>query len=394
MSGARAAAVRRRRVALADVARSAGVSVTTASIVLNKTSQPDRIGDDTRRRVEQIAAELGYVPNYHAQSMRRGASQTLAVCLNVRHEPNVELAPGEPNNIELAKTYFGHLIGGIETEARNAGYLTTIVGPDGTGDAVDRALLRLRQRQFDAVIVPCVLLNAEATERLAKQVAETRPSAGGPVVVVEPRVSTALPEVRFDDEEAGKLIADHLLKLGHRHLVWVGPENRPGDATERRLAGIRSRCGEAGATMEERYFSLERFFRRSTLIAQPAVACIADWIKEHRDAKGKGPLPKGTTAVIAYNDPVAIGVCQALTAAGISVPNDVSVAGFDNVEGALCTPPLTSVDHRLTHMGELAARLALGRIDDEATEDLGESHLCVAPTLAIRESTGPAPKAD
>src|SRR4051812_24957356 len=112
---------------LSDVARAAGVSLTTASMVLNRPKQPNRVSSACAQRVRSVADELGYIPNYHARSMKLGRAETIAVAMDVGAPP-ADRGPATVS--EFADGYFNQLLGGVELHLRSVGYQMSLVGPD------------------------------------------------------------------------------------------------------------------------------------------------------------------------------------------------------------------------------------------------------------------------
>lgn len=157
----------------------AGVSVTAASLVLNKKDHGTRVSDVCARRIREIAAEVGYVPNYHACSIKKGRSDTIAIALDlgIATEDGRFLTRGE-----LAKPYFGLMVGGIEEVMRSRGCMVTIVGPDASSRAPERALIDPR-RGRDVDVVRCEAAehraNGEADAKGRAQHAHAAGSLGG-----------------------------------------------------------------------------------------------------------------------------------------------------------------------------------------------------------------------
>lgn len=361
---------------LTQIAMKAGVSVTAASLVLNKKDHGTRVSDVCARRIREIAAEVGYVPNYHACSIKKGRSDTIAIALDlgIATEDGRFLTRGE-----LAKPYFGLMVGGIEEVMRSRGCMVTIVGPDASSRAPERALIGLRQRRFDGMIIMGTLVNMTESHLLEE-------SPEFPIVVTEPPVATHLTAVDYDERMAVALAVDHLAALGHKRLLWIAPSpryltgNRPvrGELLARRCAelGLHSEALEYVVPIDDHGF--EQYHG------------VADAAREAVARRLAGP--RSFTGVIAYNDITAVGVVDALTDAGLNVPRDVSVVGHDDFEGRQCRPRLTSVDHRLDEMGRMAAELLVRLIEDPSLEkELRGKTEFVEPRLSVRGSTGPAP---
>lgn len=354
---------------LSEVAKHAGVSLTTASIVLNPGKQACRISVACAQRVRAAAEELGYVPNYHAQSMKRGRAGAIAVTLDIG-------PPGQPSHSELGSSYFGTIIGAIELHARSLGFQTAIVGPDEKLRAPDRGYLGLRQRRFDGLIVPGIVVRPEATSFISDA-----PMA--PIVVVEYSGKTELPVVDWDEAAGLELAIRHLADLGHRELLFLGPQDGdPVTGPTSRETLFMAKAAEAGVR-----FAACRFDRRSSnyhvgTIADAAEDALRMYLREHK---------RTFTGVLAYNNVAAIGACGALLEAGLKIPADVSVVGVDDVEASFAIPRLTTVSHKLAEMGRRASELMMQMIEDkEAVAALRGKREVLMPDLVVRKSTGPA----
>jgi DNA-binding LacI/PurR family transcriptional regulator len=223
------------------------------------------------------------------------------------------------------------------------------------GSANERTRDGLRARHYNAAIVLCgPLLGLD--------------EPGVPVVAIEQSTVSHLPVVLWDEARAMELLLLHLAALGHQRIVWLGPE------TGALHADRGTRCAEVawahGLSAESC-----RFAPAGDVIAAARSAMTAHLQR-----------PRTWTAVVCFNDRVAIGAQQAVQAAGLTIPGDVSVVGIDDIEAALATPALTTVNHRLRDMGRRAGELAL-----ELAAGRSPSRIHVLdPELVVRGSTGRA----
>jgi DNA-binding LacI/PurR family transcriptional regulator len=350
---------------LSDVAKDAGVSLTTASLVLNRPKQPNRVSEACAQRVRAVAQRLGYIPNYHARSMKLGRAETIVVALDVGD------GDGDATVSELSDAYFNQLIGGIELHLRKVGYQLTIVGPDAFSRAPERGMMGVGQRRFDGMIVLGRVVDPARSKVLAQ-------GAEGPVVAIEYPHPTQFPVVDYDERHGVELAVKHLVELGHRDLLWVGSSRTWAASQETsreemfRSAAARLGARTASCTMDWRPGEVPN---ARPEMRERAEAAVAKYLRE----KGRS-----FTGVVAYNDPVGIGVCGALAAAGVRVPQDVSVVGFDDIEAAFCVPRLTTVSHRLSDMGRKAAERVMEMIGGAGLR--GERDV-VRPELVVRKST-------
>ncbi len=335
---------RRRRPTSADVASRAGVSRTTVSLVLN--DRGESIPETTRRRVFEAARELGYHPDHSARGLAGGRSQTLALVL--RQTP--EQVAGDAL---LAET-----LRGLATAARSASF-RVLVEPLGPGEATYGELVR--SGRADGAVVSGPLFD---DPELADLVAE-----GFPIVIQGHLPGASAPSVDIDNEASARLAVDHLLELGHRRIACITNAALTYTAAADRLAGYREALAAAGVPadpdlVDEGAFEAASGHRAMTRILQ----------------RGR------PEAVFVASDVVALGAIGALREAGLRVPDDVSVVGFDDVPlAAYFDPPLTSIRVPAHDLGLAAGNALLDRI---AGRDVPARTLL--PTeLIVRASTAP-----
>lgn len=358
----------RSAVTLRHVAAEAGVSVATASRVLNRGKFAERISEPCADRVRAVALRLGYRTNYLARSIKLGRSDAIGLALELG-EPGAARTPA----VLIGNSYYQSLIAGIEAGTYETTYGLSLIGPGNGVTALERGLRAIEERRLDALIV--VGFGLKPAQQQLLQGRERVP-----VVVIQPDATTKLPSVDFDDQAGVRLAVQHLAELGHRELLWVGP------ATSEDMAH---------AVQREQYFM--------TTVWDLGLRGASCRFEAHRQPAGNrlhelaeaalGPQlrkPHRATAVVCYNDLVAIGVLRALAHRGYRVPQRMSVVGFDNIEADVAVPPLTSVDHRLFELGRRACALALESANAPVAPDGPAPREVLAPRLAIRDSTGPA----
>jgi DNA-binding LacI/PurR family transcriptional regulator len=328
-----------RQASLADVAEVAGVSHMTVSRVINGTGP---VRPETRARVEAAIRRLDYRPNSAARALVTGRSGTLGV-------------------IALDSTLYGpaSTLYGIEKAARDAGYAITISSISRPQvQSISDAVETLRGQAVEGILVIAPHVSAgPALERTPRDVAMVAVSAGE---------STPMPVVTVDHHDGARRATEHLLALGHR-TVWhvAGPED----------------------WLEAR--SRERGWRETLAshgIEAPRVL-HGDWSPRSGYDIGRAlAAEREMTAVFVANDQMALGMLRAFAEAGIAVPRDVHVVGFDDVpEAAYFSPPLTTVRQDFTEVGRQAFELLMARLrgEDRPARQL------ITPELIVRESTGP-----
>jgi DNA-binding LacI/PurR family transcriptional regulator len=325
---------------MADVAGRAGVSVMTVSRVLNGFPG---VAEDTRQRVEEAVAALGYRANPAARVLAGGRSRTLGV-------------------IAVETQQFGpsHMLYGIEAAARRAGHVLSFVTMAPGADEIGATLDHLRAAHVEGVIV------IAPVRPVIDAVADL--DADLPLVVVGGDPSVRTSTVTIDQEAGARMATAHLLGLGHRTVHHVSGPADWIDATERQRAWAE--------TVEAHGAPPGRFVE-------------GDWTAQGGYAAGTQLAQDPTvTAVFAANDQTALGILRALHEHGRSVPDDVSVVGYDDIpEAAYLVPPLTTVRQDLGEVGRRGVELLLALVDGGPAQ----RHVMVAPELIVRASSAPPP---
>lgn len=327
---------------MAAVARLAGVSAPTVSKVLNGRAG---VALDTRRRVEAVLREHGY---------RRPEAVPPAAILEVAfHQLEGHLA------VEIMR--------GVEQVAREHELAVGFTEISGRDDARRGWTDQMLARRPVGVIV----VYSDYTVQQQAQLA----ASGIPLVALDPtgKPSHSTPSVGATNWSGGMSATEHLLGLGHRRIAIIcGPRDYL--CARARLDGYRAAMDGAGVPVDTSLVRSGRF-------------CVADGLVLGTELLS---LPNPPTAVFASNDLQAIGVYEAARRAGVAIPGDLSVVGFDDVEYAQwCGPALTTVRQPLADMGAAAARLVLALAGGQTT---AETRLELATTLIVRESTA-APSA-
>ncbi len=351
-------------VTLTDVAKAAGVSIATASMVLNPSSKTAKVSAERTQRVRVAAERLGYVANYHAQAMHLGRSETLGFALDYG------VAGQQADDEPMGVGYFHHLTMGIETQTHFVGYNLALIGPGVEERAVDRGVHQLQQRRLDALIVPAVL----SSVRLHKLIGE-QPDL--PIVLIEYDGASAFPVVHYDEAAGVRTAVEHLAELGHGELLWLGPSD-PGPLVR---AGMFDQAVRgAGVTGSRLTFTISEPRDHRSSIITAATAALMQRLRQ----------PRTFTGIVCYNDFTAVGAYAALLSAGISIPQQMSVVGFDDFFAAYIHPRLTTVSHMLVQMGRRAAELALEVAEGSAARTRLKGYRDVlVPELVRRDSTGP-----
>lgn len=312
----------RRRVTLADVAERAGLSVTAASLVLNR--QPGtRLSEEAHQRVLAAAEELGYRPNIAARALRTHKTATLAFISDV-----------------VATTRFaGGMIRGALDAAREHGHVLLIAETQGDKDVERQAIEAMLDRQVDGFVYA-----AMATRRLTVPAAVLTRAA----VLLNATSTDGLVSVLPADEQAAYQTATALLRAGHRRIALIGRNTlKERDPEQSLAAGPRLR-GVRRALSEYR-------------VRPVAAEHTEDWQPEHGyDVARQLLLGRPPTGIVCMNDRLAFGAYQAIAEAGLAVPDDVSVVSFDDDPiASWLRPGLTTAALPHEPMGRLAVELLL-----------------------------------
>ncbi|UVK41150.1 LacI family transcriptional regulator [Mesorhizobium sp. AR10] len=330
---------RTKEISIRDVARAAGVSVATASRAMSKTDYPVAAG--TRQQVIDAARALGFVPNAMARGLARSRSDSVGVV------------------IPSANAYYAAMMSGIEA-ATHAQGLTMLLGltngDEGRREAYITAFL---ERRVDGILV-C----AAAHDQRPSRPPEEMPV---PVVLIGQQPNAGYSIIRTDNVAAGHTAARHLWSLGHRRYAYITPDDAWYDFRDRRLGmmGFLESTGEP--------FSVELLdeIRGET----DAYRRVSDACRNGFDA----------TAIVASTDRHALGALAALADAGVRVPEDKAVMGFDNyITSSFLRPSLTSMSMPAMEMGRLGIEYLRQKINGSAVPQ----DTVLQAALVARQSTG------
>ncbi len=333
------------RITIADVASAAGVSKTAVSFAFNN---PEKLGQATLERVLGVAHNLGYTPHPAARALSLRRSGTIGLLIPQRL------------SVVFANPFLSELIQGMGELCEEHDLTMLLVPPlDGSLEGA------IRQASVDGFISLGLSPDDRALAMLER--------IGIPTVLVDSEASPMHPAINVDDEGGAEAAAQHLLDLGHRELAIIAlPPTRAHaghtPTAARRFAGYRSALDRAHASEPH------------TVTAGATMTAGA------RAFEG---LPKGKrrpTGVLAMSDMAAIGLMAAAQSAGLKVPDDLSIVGYDDLPMAAWTnPALTTVRQPIVEKGRLAARMLIQRMKGRAVA----SPLPLATILVVRGSTSP-----
>lgn len=327
-------------VTIADVAKHAGVSLSTVSRALNDNPTVDPL---LVERVRAAAAALDYTASPLARSLVLGRTQTIAVVVP-----------------DLGNPTFQEILRGLSRAAATDGYHVLVAD---SAESVDeeRALATTTRRRTDGVVLCAPRMPQEELDRLV----------GGirPVVLVNRAADGDLPIIRADYRSALAVELTHLYDLGHRRIVY--------------LAGIARSVANSA-----RLDAIAQFVDQHADVIVTELPCGVDF--DSGAAAAPAVLSSGATAALTFNDLVAMGLLSAVQANGCRVPADLSIVGFDDIPFAkYTTPPLTTASVPAAELGAQAWAAMSGLLRGEASAGV----TTFLPELVVRGSTGPAPTA-
>jgi LacI family transcriptional regulator len=331
-------------VSIREVAERANVSIGTVSNVLNR---PEVVAEETRRRVQMVIDEVGFVRNDSARQLRAGHGRSIGLIV-----------------LNVANPFFTEVARGVEDTFSKAGYVVILCNSDESPQKEKQYLRILEEQRIQGLLITPTPENPTYLQQLQRR--------GIAVVLLDrPSKNGTMCSVAVDNVAGGKLATQHLLQRGHRRLCFLhGPLTIRQYAD--RLRGVRQAVMEAGLDPDTTIMSVTTPVKQSKGIA----ACVGEIL-------GAEQPP---TAIFCGNDLFALGVMQSLTERGLSIPGDMAVVGYDDVEfAALLAPSLTSVSQPKYQLGRTAAELLLQEC--AAGADHVHRQVMYQPELVIRESS-------
>jgi len=335
----------KKTVSIQDIAQAAGVSHTTVSRALKDSPL---ISAEVREHIQQLAREMGYIPNALAQSLRGQPTGTIGVVVTTIGDP-----------------FFSRVVRGIEEVARREN-LSIFLSTSNNDPERELAVIEtFHRRRVDGIIVADSRLNEQYEQRLVE--------IHVPAVLINHQAEARLEHLRSvssDDYGGARAAVEYLLGLGHRAIGYLGAGSRP-RSNRIRMQAYCDALQAAGIPFHDEWVHVE----------PPQALAYVDDV-----AAGRRYLPQllesGVTAVFCYNDMTAVGALLACRDLGRAVPRDLSLVGFDDIELAqYVTPPLTTVHQPKLRLGQTAMQMLLGLLSGGDVQD------SVLPAeLVIRES--------
>lgn len=332
-------------VTIKDIAKQAGVSHATVSRALNGNSA---ISDATTVKIRELASEMGYSPSAAARGLKTNRSSVIGVIVS-----------------HLDNPYFSEIVQGIEDEVQGTGYSLFFASSHLNPENEKNIIKAFAEHRVDGVIICSIIVEKEQADTLRQH--------GMPIVVINRQSPDKFNgSISHDDLDGARQVTRHLLELGHHRIGYLG-NKLAARINDQRLSGFQKESAAAGITPD----------------ASMICNCIGGEIEN--GFTGMNQLlssPQRPTAVFCFNDLMAIGALKALSDAGIAVPSQMSLVGFDNIEySAYTQPPLTTFDQPKRDIGIEAARLLLDLIQSEKPLSTFPSSHVMRGQLLVRAST-------
>ncbi len=338
----------RQEISIEDIARVAGVSHSTVSRALHGSPL---ISVEVRERIQQLAQQMGYTPNALARSLQARQTHTIGLVVT-----------------SVADPFFSDVVKGIEEVARTANFNVFLSASYNNSDQEMAIIESFHRRRVDGILISSSRISSNYKERLGR----TRI----PIVLVNSQAEShhqLLHWVTVDDREGTRLAVEHLLQLGHCAIGYLGTESRP-RSNRHRFEGYQRALAAAGIAGRDSWV---------------AIASDTNASPEEDVMSGQTLLPRllkaGATAVLCYNDMIAIGALLACREQSILVPEELSIVGFDDITMAdYVSPPLTTVHQPKVRLGSVAMEILLDLLNERPVEN----HI-LTPSLKLRASTAP-----
>lgn len=334
-------------VSIKDIAQAAEVTPGTVSRALRDSP---RVNAETKKRIQRLADEMGYSPDAQARSLVLGRTETIGVVVTTMVDP-----------------FIGAIVQTIESAARGHGYAVILASSNDMPEREISAVEMLRSRRVDGVIVTSSRVGALHQERLGR--------LSVPVVLMNSRAERSGKQtfsVGVDNHHGGYLATSHLIQKGHRRIAYVSSPSDRSDSVER-MTGYRDALTEAGIG-----------FHPSLVVqgtgrpggGQRALSVLLS-------------LDDAPSAVFCYNDMTAIGLMDAALEAGLSLPQDLAIVGFDNITFARFTrPQLTTIAQPVRRLGRRAVDMLLTLLSDGDPSELPVTNVKLCGRLIVRASSG------
>lgn len=331
---------------LRDVARTAGVSISTVSCVINRTKF---VSPELARRVEEAIKALNYRPNTLARGLRTNETRTLGLVMS-----------------DITNLYFAELARGVEDRAERGGYTVFLCNTDADPRREATYVQRLLGQKVDGIIFTSVRQDDTPVRRLAED--------GFPMVLINRRIHGVETDyVGTDNVRGAARATEYLISLGHTRIGFISGSAYSSASVDRREGYIQT-LAKAGLPLDE------ELIQEGDLRQREGYAATRRLLS----------LPNPPTAIFAGNDLMALGAMEVAAEMGRQVPEDLSLVGYDdNQVAALPGVQLTTVRQPAYEMGQLAAEILLEKLKLNSAKDWTPRHILLRSELVVRRTTAP-----
>lgn len=338
-------------VTIKDIAKKAGVAHTTVSRALRGSPL---ISPEVSERIRTIAEEMHYHPSAAARSLKTRRTQVLGIIVS-----------------HIADPFFSEILQGIDDVAQQSGYSLFIASAQHQLDREQAIVKTMHEHRVDGVILCSTPFSTGQGKQLLTD--------DTPIVVINNQSAEEYHySIYHDDLDGSRQVTQYLIDLGHRRIAYLG-NSRSGRTNLDRLNGYSQQMARAGLSVPDHFIH-----EAESGMPEGGAAGLKHFFS----------LPEPPTAIFCFNDMLAIGVLQALRDAGVCVPRDCSVVGFDNISfSAYTNPALTTFDQPKRQIGAEAAQLLLDLLSQPAApgEPTQKKVQAIQGRLLVRESTAPPP---
>ena len=330
------------KVTIYDVAKEANVSIATVSNVINKKG---RIGEKTRKRVHEAMEKLNYEPNMLASALTGKQTKTIGLIIP-----------------DLANPFFSELARSIEDRAHELGYNIVICSTDYQEEKENKYISLLKQKRVDGFILASGFENLERVQELMEEDIPV-------VIVARDYPNFSINTVALDDYIGGYQAANHLIQLGHKNIGFIALDVY---SNRERIRGFKDALKEHHIELRNDLHFIED--KKQSLV-QAGKTSAETYLQS-------AEIP---TAIFACNDLLAIGAIQVIRDAGLNIPEDISIVGFDNTNIAtIVDPPLTTMSQPIQRMGREVMDLIISIFKGERDDEV---RITLVPELVKRKST-------
>lgn len=336
------------KITIKEVAKAAGVSISTVSKVVNDAPT---ISKATKERVHKIMKEMNYYPNVIARSFVSQSSKNIGVVMELKR------------NYAFLNSHIYEILGGIENVLSKNSYIVTLLNTTSLGNSTAPYEKMIREKRVDGLIIHIANLN----KALCKKMDEL----DFPYIVIgQPDFESNICWIDINNKSAGEIATEHLLDEGYERIAFIGGTKSDNVSNNRQL-GFRSVLAASTIKLNKEYI----------MEGDPSIEGSEDMMESLLS------LPIPPDSVICLNDFVAFGALKAIKKRGLRIPQDIAIISFDNYPLSMFTDPqLSVVDNDVFELGSHAAKALLNKLENP---NLQMQYSMLSPSLIIRESSKP-----